>query len=110
AKKFFSKIYVRTVAYGNIQAKDAEEMMASVSPALQSQMISSAQAKQRRFQYRVVPRGEVYSLPVFGKNNNHAMLTFYNMGDWSVDNHALTLVMGQLLSQPYFSELRTNQQ
>ena len=38
------------------------------------------------------------------------MLTMYNMAPWSVENHARVLVLSQLVSQPYFSELRTNQQ
>lgn len=110
AKTFFSKIYMTTVAYGNINKPAVEKMVGQVSTALEAQMISADQAQQRRFRYRVIPRGETYSVPVLGKNNNHAMLTFYNMGEWSVENHARTLVMGQLVSQPYFSELRTNQQ
>ncbi len=101
AKKFFTKISVRAIAYGNIDLKTVEEMLSFLPPAT---------GELEKVKYRIVPEQKTYSGPIKGQNNNHAMLTVYNMAPWSVENHARVLVLGQLISQPYFSELRTNQQ
>ena len=110
AQKFFKKINVKTVAYGNIDVQKTEAMVRLLFDILKAQESSKELVAKNKIQYRVIPAGEKYALPVTGRNNNHAMLTMYNMAPWSVENHALTLVVSQLVSQPYFSELRTNQQ
>lgn len=110
AKKFFSKINVQTVAYGNIDEKKTASMVQMLFDILNAKEFSQDEIAKRKIQYRVIPVGEKYALPVLGRNNNHAMLTVYNMAPWSIENHALSLVVAQLVSQPYFSELRTNQQ
>ena len=101
AKKFFSKISVRAIAYGNIDLQTVEGMLS---------LLPLAGGELEKIKYRVVPEQKTYSGPIKGQNNNHAMLTMYNMAPWSVENHARVLVLSQLVSQPYFSELRTNQQ
>ncbi|MBY0384648.1 insulinase family protein [bacterium] len=110
AQKFFSKIDVQAVAYGNIDEKKTEGMVQLLFDVLKAKESSQDFIAKHKIQYRVIPVGEKYALPVLGRNNNHAMLTMYNMAPWSIENHALTLVVSQLVSQPYFSELRTNQQ
>lgn len=101
AQKYFSKISVRAIAYGNIDLASVEGMLSLLPPAT---------GEMEKIKYRVVPEHKTYSGFIKGQNNNHAMLTVYNMAPWSVENHARTLVLSQLVSQPYFSELRTNQQ
>jgi insulysin len=99
--KYFSKISIRVMAYGNIDMPTVESMLS---------LLPRADGNLEKQKYRVVPDQKIYSGTVTGQNNNHAMFTVYNMAPWSVENHARALVLGQLVSQPYFSELRTNQQ
>lgn len=110
AKSFFEKTAIKAVGYGNIEAASVELMVQDLYAILGSQPLSNEIIQAHQIKYRLVPSGQIYSTPISGRNNNHAMLTYYNMAPWSIENHAKILVVGQLLSQPYFSELRTNQQ
>jgi insulysin len=110
AKNLFSKVSIKTVAYGNIEKDVVSKMVSEFYDLLKMQSPSLDLAKEKNPLYRVIPLGEEYNAPIMGKNNNHAMQTYYNLAPWSVQNHAMILVLSQLISQPYFSELRTNQQ
>lgn len=110
SKKFFETTSIKVVAYGNIEVSAVEKMVLELQKVLGKQSLSPPQVREKQSQFRRVPVGQVYSTAVVGRNNNHAMLTYYHMAPWSVENHAMILVIGQILSQPYFSELRTNQQ
>lgn len=110
AKTFFEKTSIKAIGYGNIQVDAVELMIKDLYTALGSEPLSMDTIRDKQVMYRLVPSGQTFSTPITGRNNNHAMLTYYNLAPWTVENHAAILVVGQLLSQPYFSELRTNQQ
>jgi insulysin len=107
---FFKKTAITVMAYGNIKPEDIKTLPGFLSQSLGSTPLERAkeEAKERRF--RLVPAGKEYSMVVKGRNNNYAMASLYNMGNWNIKDHAKTILLGQIISQPYFSELRTNQQ
>jgi len=111
AKRFYAKISVRMVVYGNFKEEDftkfPEFIFASLPPAAP---LSKDIVESKRQKFRIVPDAKNYSMLVKGKNNNHAMLALYKLSDWNVEDHAKAIIVDQVLSQPYFSELRTNQQ
>jgi len=109
-KKFFTKVHLRAVAYGNVKEEDYKDLIESTFTDLGSTPLASDVAAKKRSEFRILPDGKKYSMLVKGKNNNHAMMTFYKLADWSLESQAKTLVLDQILSQPYFAELRTNQQ
>lgn len=110
AKKFFESVYVTSFAYGNLTKEAVEDSLEHFHKVTQDKPFAPELAKKRESEFRVVPNGKEYSVVVNGKNNNHAHLALYRLSDWSIQNHAKGLILDQMLSQPYFNELRTKQQ
>lgn len=108
--EFFTTINVKGYAYGNIEKSSLDACVQKLFEVTQAKVLSSEDALKKESQFRIVPNGKNYSVIVSGQNNNHAHLAFYRLSDWTVENHARGLVLDQMLSQPYFSELRTKQQ
>lgn len=108
--EFFTSIYVKGYAYGNIEKKSLVECVDKLFEITQAQPLAQATALNKESKFRVVPAGKKYSVVVTGRNNNHAHQAYYRLSDWTIENHARGLVLDQMMSQPYFSELRTKQQ
>jgi len=107
---FFSKINVRLVAYGNIKEDDYPGMVDFIFDSLHSAPMDASLVTSRYAQFRVIPDGKKYSMFVKGSNNNNAAISIYKMADWSLGAQAQVYMLSHLISQPYFAELRTNQQ
>lgn len=107
---FFSSINVKGYGYGNIEKKALVECIDRLYQITEAKPLSTVEAAQKESQFRVVPKKKQYSVIVSGKNNNHAHQAYYRLSDWTIENHARGLVLDQMMSQPYFSELRTKQQ
>ncbi len=109
-QKFFQKFGVDVVAYGNIENASVEPLIKDFYTQFSAQALPRTEVQKRKALFRVVPDGKKYSRPVVGRNNNFAMMSYSQWAPWTIENHAKILVVSQLLSQPYFSELRTRQQ
>lgn len=110
SNEFYKNVYIKVFAYGNIKKEPVIKFTNWVSQVLSKKKISREKNEENRSKHRVIPDDKIYSYVVRGKNNNNAMLTTYKAAEWNVNNHAKTLVLGKLLSSPYFAELRSNQQ
>lgn len=108
--EFFASIHVKGYAYGNVEKKALIDCIDKLYEVTQAKQLGAATAEQKESQFRVVPKGKQYSVVVSGKNNNHAHQAYYRLSDWTIENHARGLILDQMMSQPYFSELRTKQQ
>lgn len=109
-EQFFKEINITTLAYGNVKVDEIKSIPIFLEESLGSKVYDRALADKRDFLYRTVPAGKEYSLVVKGRNNNYASSAIYNLGPWNIADHAKVILLSQLISQPYFSELRTNQQ
>ncbi len=108
--EFFASIYVKGYAYGNVEQKSLLECVDKLYSVTGAKPLASAIASGKESKFRVVPYKKNISVIVTGRNNNHAHQAYYRLSDWTVENHALGLILDQMLSQPYFAELRTKQQ
>lgn len=108
--QFFATIHVKGYAYGNIEKGSVEKGIQKLYEVTNAQALNAQAAFQKESQFRIVPVGKNYSVVISGRNNNHAHLAFYRLADWTIESHARGLILDQMLSQPYFSELRTKQQ
>jgi insulysin len=109
-EEFFKKTDVTVLAYGNIKPDEIKTLPAFLNETLGATRLEKAKAEAKERRFRVVPPSKEYSMLVKGRNNNYAMITSYNWGPWNIKDHAKMILLGQMISQPYFSELRTNQQ
>ncbi|MCC6137409.1 MAG: insulinase family protein [Bdellovibrionaceae bacterium] len=107
---FFSTIHVKGYAYGNIEKASLEKSIQQLFEVTKAKTLTADKVVLKEAKFRVVPIGKNYSVVISGRNNNHAHFAFYRLSDWTVENHARGLLLDQMLSQPYFSELRTKQQ
>lgn len=108
--QFFATIHVKGFAYGNIEKESVDKCIQKLYEVTQAKPLSATAALQKDSMFRVVPVGKKYSVVVSGRNNNHAHLAFYRLANWTIDTHARGLLLDQMLSQPFFTELRTKQQ
>lgn len=107
---FFKKIYIKAYAYGNVDRDQLQKAVDILYSETQAAALDTKKVVNKDSRFRIVPYGKKYSVAVTGRNNNHAHLAFYRLADWSIKNHAIGLLLDQVISQPYFNELRTNQQ
>lgn len=108
--EFFKNIYVKAYAYGNYKTESLVKSVEQLYSLTGAKALDHSKAHKKESMFRIVPENKKYAVVVSGQNNNHAHLAVYRLTSWSIDNHARGLILDQLLSQPYFSELRTKQQ
>ena len=109
-EQFFKKVAVNMVAYGNIRPEEIKTLPKFLTDSIGAGVLEKPLLEKKERLFRLAPTGKEYTMVVKGRNNNYAMASLYNMGDWNVADHAKIVLFGQIVAQPYFSELRTNQQ
>lgn len=107
-KTFFQQIHVKVYAYGNIDPKSFEPMVNNLYEKMGSKFIAEADLLKFENNYIKLSGNKTYALS--GDNNNDAMLTLFKLSDWDIDTAAKISVLGKVVEQPYFTELRTHQQ
>lgn len=107
---FFQQYYLYLTAYGNLKKEEVIAFADGVYKIQNAKALGLKSAQEKFVRYRTLKPNSHYSMRIKGKNNNNAMMQSFQLQPWSVENHAQILILTQLMSQPYFAELRTNQQ
>ena len=109
AKGFFKKVAIRAYGYGNIHEKEIKEVIDNYLAQVSSETFTNEDVKSFENKFVELPQKKI-GFKVKGKNNNNAELTLYKLNSWSIKDQALMDVFSKLIEQPFFTELRTQQQ
>lgn len=109
AKKFFSKVAIRSYSYGNIDGQAVKPVIDGFFNQMQAEGFLEEEVEAFENKFLQLP-GHKYAEVFSGPNNNNAQLTYYKAGEWSIENQAFVSVLAKLIEQPFFTELRTHQQ
>jgi len=109
AKTFFSKVAIRGLSYGNISADRLKGAADFFRKKITTAHITDEEVEtfENKFTDVLNLSGR---LEFTGKNNNNSNVNFYPMATWNIRNQARIEILGKLIEQPFFTELRTNQQ
>ncbi|AOS43658.1 Protease 3 precursor [Lacunisphaera limnophila] len=108
ARKLYTRGKLEALVHGNVTAADAIAHARRFGAALASQPVADADLLRRRLLAQ--PAGEALRTNEQLVVNNSAFRREYVLGDDSPEIRAATLVLGNFISEPFFSELRTRQQ
>ena len=103
--------YLETFVAGNVDQGDAARMLGAVTKGIPSRgALDSARIPRR--QVRILPPGRLLQQFVAPNPNeqNSATEVYLQIGMDTGDNWLLLQVVSQLISQPFYGELRTKQQ
>ncbi len=109
AKKFFQKVAIRSFTYGNIDGAAVKPAIDLFFSKIKASGFTESDVEAFENKFLEMPNKKM-AAPMSGSNNNNAQLTFYKVSDWSIRDQAYVDVIGRLIEQPFFTELRTHQQ
>lgn len=107
---FFKEVAVRAYGFGNIKLKSLKSSVDFFFDQFKAEELSVEDVETFENKYIEID-DKAKNLFVFaGENNNNAEISLYKFSEWSIANQVKVEVLGKLLEQPFFTELRTNQQ
>ncbi len=109
AKEFFSRVAVRAFTYGNIEGDEVKPAIDDFFERFKAQGLTEKDVEEFENKFPEIPAGK-HLIQYTGQNNNNAQLSFYKGTEWNLENQAQIDVLSKIIEQPYFTELRTNQQ
>lgn len=109
AKDFFSRVAIRSFCYGNIDPNAVKPTIDTFFQSFGAKGYTEKEVAEFENKYIEIPPGK-HLLVQKGPNNNNAQITLYKMSDWNIKNQAHIEVLGKIIEQPFFTELRTHQQ
>ncbi len=109
ARKFFSEVSIRSYCYGNIDKDKIKPVIEGFFHELQACGFVAEEVEVFENKFLELPQ-ERYARVFTGPNNNNGQVTLYKTSEWTIENQAYVDLIGKLIEQPYFTELRTQQQ
>lgn len=109
AENFFSKVAIRSFIYGNIDPNGVKPIIDQYFKILNAKGYTEKDVSLFENKFIDLPQGKHLVIQK-GPNNNNAQVSLYKMKDWSICNQAHIEVLGKIIEQPFFTELRTHQQ
>lgn len=108
AQKLYTRGKLEALVHGNVTADTAVAHARQLSAALKSQPVADGDLLRRRLLTQ--KPGESVRTNEKLVVNNSAFRREYLLGNDSPEIRAVTLVLGNFIAEPFFSELRTRQQ
>lgn len=109
ARKFFSEVSLRCYTYGNIEKDLIKPVVENFFESLQSVGFFEEEIEVFENKYLDMPAKQMVQI-FNGPNNNNGQVTLYKADEWTIKNQAYVDLIGKLIEQPFFTELRTHQQ
>jgi insulysin len=107
-KKMFKGVYIEGFAHGNITKRDALKLSTKVRNSFGFKSLRGNQVfEQKRL---VLDNGEDVRRVIHSKVNNSAYVAMADIGGNTPKDRVMALLIDTFLGQPYYMELRTNQQ
>lgn len=108
--RFYQKIALDGVAYGNLQREDLTFLAQDFSQAMGSQILAEEEVTALLGRERAISGQQKFAHVTSGANNNNAMVSFVDVGAADPQRYALANLVGNMISSDYFTEMRTKQQ
>jgi insulysin len=108
SEKLLSKNYIEALIHGNLSQSQAVETARSVANALQKKKLKRKNVFDNG--QLVLDKGAIALRVVDLEVNNSAYWAEYVLGNDDPQTRAATLILGNYISEPYYSEMRTQQQ
>jgi len=108
AKKVYDKTFVEAFVYGDFTETVSKKIIEVFNIKTGTSGIDREEAFDIKYLSQVKPETLQYVDRL--KVNNSCFYREYNMGEDSPKNRALSLVISQAIQQPFYTEMRTNQQ
>lgn len=107
-KKLFSEIAVEGFIYGDFEEKDARKTLRLFKEKIGHKGINRAEAFELKYLNQESP--EIIQYVDFLKVNNSCFWREYQIGLDTPDLRAKAKIIGKAIQQPFYTEMRTNQQ
>jgi insulysin len=109
AKNFFSKVAIRTYCFGNLDPEKVKPIIDNYFKNIGQSGFTIDEIVDFENKYVQIDE-ESLAFCFDGPNNNNSQISFYKMSPWSICEQAHMDVLSKMIEQPYFTELRTQQQ
>ena len=108
AVEIYQQVFIEGLVYGDYSKKEAKESLQILKQGLKNQAIS----KEAAFQVKYLQQTESEKIQAVQKTkvNNSCFWREYYLGVDDPVNRATSLIIGQAIDRPFFTEMRTNQQ
>jgi insulysin len=108
AKKLFKKNFIEALVHGNLSQQQAEDVARQVAENLQKNKLKASEVFDNG--RLVLEDGDTALRVLELEVNNSAYWAEYVVGDDDTTTRAVNLILANFVSEPYYSELRTQQQ
>ena len=107
-KTLYEKTFVEGLVYGDFKESDARRALRVFNEKTKTRGISRSDA----FDLKFLSQPESEDIQYIGQLavNNSCFYREYVLGDDSPEMRAASMIIGQAIQQPFFTEMRTNQQ
>lgn len=109
-KVVFSRIHVRGLIYGNLEADPLKDLIPKVISNLKADRLSFEEVQAIELRENVAKPGQKFVAVMEGLDNNNGMIVQIETGARNHKNVAMNMVLGNLIQDRYYGEMRTNQQ
>lgn len=109
-EKFFARLRVEGLLYGNLHKASAETLVDSIFRSTGARPLTADQTAAVKLTRSILPAGNRLAYSLKGDNNNNAFISAYYSGENTPRNWALNQLVQKLWQSPYYTELRSNQQ
>lgn len=107
ANDLFAPVEIRQLAHGNLTRQQADQLNRQLTTHLAPLKLADVAPI---LTTHVLPAGQRRQHTVDVAHNDHAVLLYLQSPDNSMRAQALTLLLSEILSAPFYSQLRTEQQ
>lgn len=109
-REFYEKIHVQGLVYGNLKSADFKNIPNEIFQSVRAEPITPAQLSALIGEEYLLQPEQQFAMNVLGANNNNAFVSVVDAGLNTPANNALAMLTGNLVTGPYFNELRSVQQ
>jgi secreted Zn-dependent insulinase-like peptidase len=106
ADSYLAQATARVLVHGNTNAAQAQQ----IGETIASTFVTDDQAARPNHEIRKIPAGIELVRDVEIDHDDSVFIAHYQGAETTLDEHARYMMLGQVLSTPFFNELRTKQQ
>ncbi len=110
AKDLFKRIYVDGLAYGNVLADPLTGLVPKIAANLKADVLTADERLALQQPDTVLKTGQKFVTAFGGLDNNNGMIVQLDTGARTHAGVAVNMVLGNLIQDRFYSEMRTNQQ
>lgn len=110
SKTLFRRIYVDGLAYGNLKADFLQDFTGRIISNLNASVLTPDELGALYGRENILKAGQRFVSVSTGLDNNNAMIVQLDTGSRTHETVAKNMILGNLIQDRYYGEMRTNQQ